>query len=126
MLNLSQSLSWRVNLSSYPQPGNTSELPYKSHQFFVDTACSGQKIVMLLSGTTITAKLFLMIVLKAIQMPTHVASLCMNWYIICRTSVDNIMKWIVINMQNANVRLIRYNVNILIKLSACSLRFRFI
>ena len=35
-------LSWTVNLSSYPHPGTIPEIIYKSHQFFVDTACIGQ------------------------------------------------------------------------------------
>lgn len=36
-------LSWTVNLSNYPHPDKAPELLYKSHQFFVDTACDGQK-----------------------------------------------------------------------------------
>ena len=32
-------LSWTVNLSNYPHPGEAPELQYKPHRFFVDIAC---------------------------------------------------------------------------------------
>ncbi len=36
-------LSWTVNLSSYPHPGEAPELLYKPHQFFVEIACGGHE-----------------------------------------------------------------------------------
>ena len=36
-------LSWTVNLSSYPHPGEAPEILYKPHQFFVDIACGGNE-----------------------------------------------------------------------------------
>ena len=36
-------LSWAVNLSSYPHPGETPELIYKPAEFFVDNVCNGNK-----------------------------------------------------------------------------------
>jgi hypothetical protein len=36
-------LSWTVNLSSYPHPGETPEILYKPYQFFVDIACNGHE-----------------------------------------------------------------------------------
>lgn len=36
-------LSWTVHLSSYPHPGETPEIIFKSHPFFVDTACNGNE-----------------------------------------------------------------------------------
>jgi hypothetical protein len=34
-------LSWTVNLSSYPHPGEAPEILFKPHSFFVDVACNG-------------------------------------------------------------------------------------
>ena len=36
-------LSWTVHLSSYPHPGETPEIIFKPHPFFVDTACNGNE-----------------------------------------------------------------------------------
>ncbi len=36
-------LSWTVNLSSYPHPGQAPEIIYKPHQFFIETVCKGHK-----------------------------------------------------------------------------------
>ena len=36
-------LSWTVSLSQYPHPGETPELSYQPHQFFVDNACGGNE-----------------------------------------------------------------------------------
>ncbi len=36
-------LSWTINLSNYPHPGEAPELLYKPHQFFIDSACNGHE-----------------------------------------------------------------------------------
>jgi hypothetical protein len=36
-------LSWTVNLSSYSHPGESPEILFKPHTFFVDIACNGNK-----------------------------------------------------------------------------------
>ncbi len=36
-------LSWTVHLTSYPHPEAPPELEYRSHEFFVENVCLGQK-----------------------------------------------------------------------------------